>query len=353
MSVRGRVSTIPLRFRSIFLRERVEDELDEELRFHFDQQVEAGLARGLTPAEARAAARKALGPIQLRKDECRDMRSVGWLEDGVKDIGFAFRQLRKAPAFTAVAVLSLALGIGANTAIFTLIESTLLRPIAVPHPERLRLLTWKEQRGGWVPANFGYLSPVFDSFYEQQPTPDGGLMHTDFRPSLYKAFLSDKRFFESLFAFKELGRVTAVADGAAEAVNCFLVSGDFYRGMEVSPVIGRAIGPGDDVRTAEGAVVLISYQYWTRRFNRSPSVIGKTITLNDLPATIIGVNPQYFAGIEPGANFEIWAPLHLSPIVYGRIRQGADSPNLSGVVPRCGPVLVDTDDGAAQTGRVG
>jgi predicted permease len=329
MSVRRWLSLAPLRIRSIFLRDRVEEELDEELRFHFDQHVEAALARGLTPVEAQAAARKALGPIQLSKEECRDMRGVGWIEDAIKDLVFAIRQLRKAPAFTAVAVLSLALGIGANTAIFTLIESTLLRPIAVRHPERLRLLTWKEQPGGWVPANFGYRSPVFDSFYEQRPTPDGGLMHTDFRPPLYRAFLRDNRFFESLFAFKELGRVTMVADNVAEPVNCFLVSGNFYRGMEVTPVIGRAIGPGDDIASPDGAAVLISYQYWTRRFNRSPSILGKTITLNDLPATIIGVNPEYFTGIEPGANFEIWAPLHLSPIVYGRIRQGADSRNSS------------------------
>src|SRR5579863_4838050 len=100
-----------------------------------------------------------------------------WLDEFLKDSGFAIRQLRKAPGFTAVAVLSLALGIGANTAIFTLIESTLLRPIPVKHLDRLRLLTWREQNGGWVAPNLGYLSPTFGTIYEQRPTPDGGLMH--------------------------------------------------------------------------------------------------------------------------------------------------------------------------------
>ena len=244
-----------------------------------------------------------------------------------------------------MAVLSLALGIGANTAIFTLIESTLLRPIPVKHPERLRLLTWREQWGGWVAPNLGYLSPALGTIYEQRETPDGGLMHAEFSPSLYREFQHRNTVFESLFAFeklaqngvrretvpdppggarrtlcafKELGRVTAVVEGNAEPVNCFLVSGDFYRGMEVSPVIGRAIGPENDVRTEEGQVAAISYEYWTRRFARSPSVIGKTIVLNEVPLTIIGVNPEYFTGIEPGANFEIWAPLSLAPAVSGR-----------------------------------
>jgi predicted permease len=254
----------------------------------------------------------------------RDVWLVRWLEDCYQEAGFAIRQLRRAPGFTAVAVLSLALGIGANTAIFTLIESTLLRPIAVKHPDALRLLTWREQWGGWVPPSLGYLSPTFGTIYEQRETSDGGLMHIDFTPRMYQGFLRDNKVFESLFAFKELGRITAVVDETAEGVNCFLVSGDFYRGMEVAPVIGRAIGPQDDVRTQEGSVVMISYQYWTQRFARSPAVIGKTITLNAVPVTIIGVNPEYFTGIEPGANFEIWAPLNLPPAVYRYLQHGAD-----------------------------
>jgi predicted permease len=214
-------------------------------------------------------------------------------------------------------VLSLALGIGANTAIFSLIESTLLRAISVKHPDRLRLLTWLGQGGGWVAPNLGYLSPTFGTLYEQQYTPTGGLMHSEFSPPVYQEILRDNTVFDPLFAFKELGRATAVVEGNAEPVNCFLVSGDFYRGMEVSPVIGRAIDPESDSKAEAAQVAVISYEYWTRRFARSPSVIGKTITLNEIPVTIIGVNPEYFTGIEPGAHFEIWAPLNLSLAVSG------------------------------------
>lgn len=284
------------------------------------------------------------------------MKKFGdWLI-GNREIRLAIRQLRKSPGFTAVAVLSLALGIGANTAIFTLIESTLLRPIAVKHPERLRLLTWKGQNGGWVPANLGSVSPTFGTIYEQRATPDGGLMHTDFTRRMYQSFLRDSHVFESLFAFKELGRVTAAVDGNAETLNCFLVSGEFYRGMEITPVIGRAIGPEDDVRTAGVPVAMISYEYWTRKFGRSPAAIGKTITLNAVPVTIIGVNPAYFAGIVPGAHFEIWAPLNLPQAVYGRLQHGAEFKGFSFIdeedawgIPMMGRLKPGVPDAMAQS----
>lgn len=133
----------------------------------------------------------------------------------MNDVLYAMRGFRRSPGFTLIATVSLALGIGANTAIFTLIESTLLRPIAVKHPGRLRLLTWREQSGGWVPPNFGYRSPTFGTFYEQRETADGGLMHTDFPPRLYRELVTHNTVFESLFAFKELGRVTASVDGSS------------------------------------------------------------------------------------------------------------------------------------------
>ncbi len=283
---------------------------------------------------------------------------IPFVEDSFKDAAFALRKMRNAPGFTAVAVLSLALGIGANTAIFTLIESTLLRPIAVPHPESLRLLTWREQWGGWVAPNLGHLSPTFGTIYEQRRASDGGIMHTDFTPRMYESFRRNSNVLESLFAFEEFGRLAAVVDGDAEAVNCFLVSGDFYHGLGSAPALGRPIGPEDDVRTQAGSVVLISYQYWTRRFARSPSVIGKRIILNAAPVTIIGVNPEYFTGIEPGGHFEIWAPLNLPQAFRGQILHGAEftpsAPSLldddrSFILPMMGRLKPGVSDSRAQS----
>ncbi|HEV8414391.1 MAG TPA: ABC transporter permease [Bryobacteraceae bacterium] len=241
-----------------------------------------------------------------------------WTGGVFQDLRYAWRMLKRSPGVTAVAVVSLALGIGANTAIFTLIESTLLRPIAVKDLDRLRLLQWREQDGGWTAPNLGYLSAAFGSIYEQGVTPDGGIIHTDFSPRVYSEFVRSNTVFESLFTFKELGRVTAVTEGSAEAVNCFAVSGDFYRGVEVSPAAGRVIGPENDTPTGDSHVAVISYDYWTRRFGRSPAAIGSTIKLNENPLTIIGVNPEYFTGIEPGGHFEVWTPLGLSSEIIGR-----------------------------------
>lgn len=276
-----------------------------------------------------------------------DVWCIRWLEDFLKDLRFAIRQLRKTPGFTAVAVLSLALGIGANTAIFTLIESTLLRPIPVKHAEQLRLVTWLGKGGGWVAPNLGYVSPTYGWIYEQRETADGGLTHTDFSPPFYREFLLHNAVFDSLFGFKELGRVTAVVDGNAEPLNCFLVSGDFYRGMEVSPVIGRSISPADDIQTAEGSVAVIGYDYWTRRFGRSPSAIGKTITLNQVPVTIIGVNPEYFTGVVPGGHFEVWAPVSLSGPISGHSLLDEERVWSMPLMGRLNPGVSDAQAGSA------
>src|SRR5215510_8314629 len=141
--------TIPLRLRSIFRRRQVEQELDEELRYHIDRQIEELIAKGLTPVEARYAALRALGGIEQRKEECRDMRRVNLIENTLQDLRYAGRMLRRSSGFTAVAILSLALGIGANTAIFQLLNAVRLRSLPVANPQDLAEVRVAGGNGGY------------------------------------------------------------------------------------------------------------------------------------------------------------------------------------------------------------
>src|SRR5215813_11926897 len=151
--------TAPLRLRSLFRRSKVEEELDEELRYHIERQIDEHVAKGQTSEEARYAALRAMGGVELRKEECRDMRRVRLIEDLMQDVRYGLRTLRKSPGFTAVAALSLALGIGANTAIFSVVDPLLIKSLPVKDPEQLVVLNTVDQRGAQR-ERFSY--PMFE-----------------------------------------------------------------------------------------------------------------------------------------------------------------------------------------------
>src|SRR6266542_1986534 len=146
MRIKHWLYTIPLRLRSLFRRKQVEQELDEELRYHIERQIEENISRGMTPDEARYAALRAMGGVELRKEECRDMRRVRLIEDLAQDLRYGLRTLRKSPGFTAVAALSLALGLGANTAIFSVVDPLMIKSLPVKDPEQLVVFNTVDQR---------------------------------------------------------------------------------------------------------------------------------------------------------------------------------------------------------------
>src|SRR5262250_1369045 len=152
--------TVPLRLRSLFRRAQVERELDEELRYHIERQIEEHIAKGMTAEEARHAALRAMGGIERRKEECRDMRRVRLIDDLAQDIRYGLRTLRKSPGFTAAVVVSLALGIGANTAIFSVVDALMLRRLPVRSPERLVMLSRVFPNG----KNTSFLYAYFEGF---------------------------------------------------------------------------------------------------------------------------------------------------------------------------------------------
>jgi predicted permease len=277
--------SVPLRLRSLFRRRQVEQELDEELRYHLERQIEENIAQGMTAEEARYAALRAIGGIEQRKEECRDMRRVRWIEDLVQDLRYGLRTLRKSPGFTTVAVLSLALGIGANTAIFSVVDPILLRSLPVKDPDQLVVLSPVNQQrkhGRW----FSY--------------------------SMYEQLRARTHVLSGIFATNSVRSTDMVGPepgNQAEKARLQLVSGEYFQVLGVNAFIGRTLTTADNQIPGAHPVAVLSHRYWQRRFAGDASVIGKVITLKRQPLTIIGVTAPEFFGAEWGDEADIWAPL--------------------------------------------
>jgi predicted permease len=305
MGVRGWLYIVPLRIRSLFLRDRVEQELDEELRFHLDQQVDAGLARGMTPADAHAAAGRALGPIQLRKEECRDMRGLNFIDSLAQDLRYAARILCRSPGFTFVAILALALGIGVNTAVFTAYKAMILRPIDARHPGEMVDLALVRQSGA-TESNFSY--PDYEAYRDSARSFSGLIAWSDEEVTLSHAGgIAGQRAPAAGSRLGRLGLLPSVASNK-EFAGIVLVSENYFKVLGVAPIAGRAFD-------SLGPSVLISENYWQRRFTRDPAILGKTIHLNGAAFTIAGITPHDFAGTSIAVP-DFWLPMSLKPLVH-------------------------------------
>jgi macrolide transport system ATP-binding/permease protein len=277
--------TVPLRLRSIFHRAHVEQELDEELAFHFDRQIAENIAQGLPPEQAQLAARLALNNVEQRKEECRDMRKVRLFEDLIKDSRFALRMLRRSPGFSILAILCLTLGIGATTAVFSWMEGILLRPFPlVAAQNRLVAITGRDRNGD-----------------PDVSWPDW----VDLRKNctLVEAFVADRIF----------GTTLSIGSRAEHATGS-VVSANYFQALGVRPILGRAFEPSDEIGRNAHPVTVISYQAWKDRYGSDVNIVGKTQMLNGVQHTIIGVAPAGFYGTFVGYSFQFWVPASMEEL---------------------------------------
>ena len=260
-------------------RSRFDAGLDEEMRLHRELREREEIEQGVPAEEAHFAALRRFGNELVIREESRDMWGWNWLEHFAQDLRYGLRTTLKNPGFAAVAVLTLALGIGANTAIFSLINAALLKRLPVNHPERLVTIGCS--------ADDAFPYPAFKQLRDRNQVFSGVL-----------AF----RLFED-FDFE--------VDGHAGLAKAQVVSGNYYSLLGVNAILGRTIMPEDDQIPGGGPVAVISFDYWVRRFNRDPSVAGKKISLNGSPFTIIGVTPPDFFGLVPGSPVEVSVPISM------------------------------------------
>jgi len=304
--------------RSTLNRRRLEENMNDEIQFHIDARAADLIRTGLAPEEAQRQARLEFGAIASHKDGMRTSLGLRWADDLWCDLRYAARILRKSPGFTAIAVGSLALAIGANTTIFSIANEMLYERLAVPHPEQLRLFTLTGDNNVAVHSSWG----------DWDHLPGGRIRFDSFSYPIYQQLRKDNRVLQDIFAFKDIGRANVTVDGNAQAVQLELVSGNFYEQMQVIPTLGRAILASDDGAPGTGAVAVISEGFWQRSFGRSPNVIGKVINVNTIPVTIIGVNPSGFTGAKSvQSSPELFMPLSMIPLLHADI--GHDGPILS------------------------
>ncbi len=295
------------RLRALFRKEKLDAEMAEEMRTHLELQAAENVKRGLSADEARSAARRSFGGVEQIKERARDQRGWLWLDQLLQDMRFAVRSLYKTPGFTAVAVLSLALGIGANTALFSLVDDVLLKSLPVRDPDSLVLFRWLSPNNGLMRSTNGYV--IKD--------PATGLRtSTSLSNFIFDRLRADPgqhAVFGDFFAFASVGRLTLDIDHQAELANGQVVSGGYFAGLGVSPHRGRALGADDDQEDAPPAA-MISHRFWQRRFAADPAVIGKTIRANNVAVTIVGITPENFHGtLQLGDVPDMTFPLALEP----------------------------------------
>jgi predicted permease len=284
--------------RAILQRSRAEREMDAELHFHIAAYADDLIGSGVPREEALRRAGIEFGGLERAKEECRDASGANFFETLSQDLRYGFRVFRKGPGFTAVAVLTLALGIGANTAIFSLIDAVMLRSIPVRDPQRLVVFRWEARND---PRYHGYSS------YGDCGRGGGGT-GCSFSVPLFDRMREQAKVFSGLAAFAGPTSFDVGGNGPATIGRGKLVSGDFFETLGIETMLGRPLGPEDDSVSAPPVAVL-SYAYWKSDFAADPSVVGRTLRLNGVPCSIVGVTSANFTSLAPGRTQDFFLPM--------------------------------------------
>ena len=282
---------ISRRVRMLMRRSEFDSEMDEEMRLHRQMKERELVEAGESPEDARYAARRKVGNTLRLREESREAWGWAWLENLLQDLRYATRMLRKSPGFTIVAALTLALGIGANTAIFSLIDTVMLRMLSVQHPEEL------------VQVNM------------QTPGFGNGARSTFTNP-LWEELRDRQDVFSGLFAW-DTTQFNLSESGVADNVRGVFASGDYFQALGIRPAAGRLLTPDDDKRGCPGIAVL-SYGFWQDHFGGAPSAVGTTIPLDARPFEIVGVSAHGFFGTEVGTTFDVAVPICAEAILTGK-----------------------------------
>ena len=275
---------IRAKLRAILRSAKVEEDLHDELSFHLAMQEQSNQQRGLDRREAARRARVSFGGVESAKERSRDARPLRWARTLAQDVRYSSRSLRRSPAFTITAVLSLGLGIGASGAMFSLVDQVLLRLLPVKAPERLVLIDW---RGPQFAAGRG----------------SGNLLSYP----LCRDLQAQTQFFDGVFC-RHPTEVTLVTGGQPQPVAAEMVSGTYFPVLGVRPALGRLILPSDDLHPGAHPVVVLSYDYWRTNLGAAPDVVGRSVQINSHAMTVIGVAEAGFRGVDLGEVPALWIP---------------------------------------------
>ena len=304
----SRRSVLAARIRALFLRKRLERELDAEIRFHLEMQAEDNIRAGMDSRQATDAASRSFGGVMRTKETYRERRALHPFETIARDLRYALRVMRKNPSFTIVAILSLAIGIGANTAVFSIADALLLRPLPIPRPGEVVTV-------GSTGSIQGFSSLV--ASYRD---------YVDIRDR--------SKSFEGLAAFTELTVGFATERDALPKLRIgMLVSGNFFSVMRVEPRLGRTFRSDEAQVPGRDAVVILGHDFWEQQFGGERSILGRKVLLNGIEFTVIGVAPDSFPGLSQFVRFDFYAPLmmwpRLTPDPNARPLEARDARNLT------------------------